>query len=516
VISPKRLLALLLLFTAIFRMIYLNHPFERNPEGCAAFYGLLARNYFRYDFPTTHGIPVMSMGLHAEPIFYANHSPLTPLLIAAVDKMIGYNGSYAHLPPDWSVRLPTTLLILACIFAIYFLIKNRATARAAIIATALFATIPMTLIYGGFADVISPHLLLFILLTVAAYEHFHDNPNRKTFAILLLAFFAAAIVDWPAFYLVPVFALHFLLTHRLKYLIWIIAFGFSTAIIFAAIYSYLAVAQHDWLWMNFLIKRRASNVGDSYNHFSWPDWFHHALWQFAIGQHTLIVVILALLSPLAVSRSNRAIRFTMLLSIWGILHVLIGRQGVYQHPWWWWPMTPALVIAAALTLDAMLIYLQNKRVASVTVLNASLVACFIIFAIVNVRNSIPQLTTSQSMSPDAPELNYTPIELGQLIRDDVSPDQTVLLAESDTSLSPWYYADRAMKRWIWDPITFQNHLDNGFVELSFDTHQPWHGQNAAIIIPKAYLPKNVQQFADYLDAHYPRYETKKFLVYNLR
>ena len=80
---------MILLFTISFRFILLNQTFRRNSDGCAAFYGLLARNYFRYDFSTTHGVPVMSMGRGAAPMFYANHPPTTPLLIAAIYKLIG-------------------------------------------------------------------------------------------------------------------------------------------------------------------------------------------------------------------------------------------------------------------------------------------------------------------------------------------------------------------------------------------------------------------------------------------
>ncbi len=73
--ARKYVLFVIIVWAGALRLALLNLPLERNAEGLAAFYGLLARNYFRYDLATTLGVPVMSMGAGAEPVFYANHSP---------------------------------------------------------------------------------------------------------------------------------------------------------------------------------------------------------------------------------------------------------------------------------------------------------------------------------------------------------------------------------------------------------------------------------------------------------
>jgi 4-amino-4-deoxy-L-arabinose transferase-like glycosyltransferase len=512
-VKPRFALLLLLLFTATLRLSLLNHPFVRNSEGCAAFYGLLARNYFRYDFSTTHGIPVMSMGRGASPTFYANHPPTTPLLIAAVYKILGYAGGYDALPPDWAIRLPTTFFTLAVIATIYILVKNRASPRAGLLAAAIFTTIPITLAFGGFADVISPQLLLFALLTVAAYEHLHDQPNWKNFALLSISFFFAAITDWPAFYLAPLLCLHFLLTRRPKQWPWIAAFILLSIAIFAAIYSYLAIAQHDWMWMGGVLQRRAGKLADTHVHFTFSQWIDRAIFQLAIGQHTLIVIFLAFLwLPLASLRRFRggADRLTTLLLAWGILHALVGRQGVYQHEWWWWPITPGIVIAAALAIDGIIMRVKQQRIVAVAI-----VALLIVFAIFNTRAAIALLNQSITMSLLDPKLDYSAQELGQLIRENSSPDQAVMLAESDESLTLWYYADRALVRWIWTPAKFQSRLDDDTVFLPFDIHETWRSRRAAMIIPKAYIPHGLQLLVDYLDTKYPHRDTAAFIIYVL-
>ena len=77
------LFPLIILFALAVRIATIDREFARDPEGCGSFYGLLARNYWRYDCHTTLGVPVQSMGVHASPTFYPNHPPLVPLLIAA-------------------------------------------------------------------------------------------------------------------------------------------------------------------------------------------------------------------------------------------------------------------------------------------------------------------------------------------------------------------------------------------------------------------------------------------------
>jgi hypothetical protein len=59
-------------------------------------------------------------------------------------------------------------------------------------------------------------------------------------------------------------------------------------------------------------------------------------------------------------------------------------------------------------------------------------------------------------------------------------------------------------------------LNDGMVFLPFDIHEIWPARRAAIIIPKAYIPHDLQPLVDYLDAHYSRGETRAFILYNLK
>src|SRR5688572_29586700 len=128
----------------------INRPFHRDPEGCGAFYGTLARNYFRYDLIKHFAVPIQSIGVNPDaPVYYPNHPPLTPLLVAGAYAIFGWDSGSNVVPPDWQTRLPTTLATLACTATIFVMLRHRASLRAATLAAVIFSLLPMTLVFGS-------------------------------------------------------------------------------------------------------------------------------------------------------------------------------------------------------------------------------------------------------------------------------------------------------------------------------------------------------------------------------
>ncbi len=288
-------LGAILLFALAVRVATIDRPFHRDPEGCGSFYGLLARNYWRYDLSQTLGVPVMSMGVHDRPTFYPNHPPLVPMLIAGVFGIAGYTDYTTDaFPPDWLVRLATVPFTIGCVILIYFLLRTRASPRAGLVAACLFAATPMTLVFGGLVDVIGTQLDFFVLLTIAAYLRFHETPSLKWLALMSLALLLAGLTDWPAFIVVPVLGLHFVLTRPVRQWPWIISFGLISIACFMIPYVQVVLVTGDWMWMTERFARRAlSNVSDAHATFTFLDWIREALLGHAVGRHTWVVMILA-------------------------------------------------------------------------------------------------------------------------------------------------------------------------------------------------------------------------------
>src|SRR5262249_19897089 len=155
-------LGLIILYATGVRAAYLTRPFPRDVEGVASYFGILARDYFRFGIQH-FGVPIQSLTLPpATPRYYANHPPLVPLLVAAVYGICGYRGGSEHLPADWMLRLPTSIFTVGCVALIFFILRKRAGVRPAAIAAFVFAAMPMTIYFGAQADVINTQLNFFI------------------------------------------------------------------------------------------------------------------------------------------------------------------------------------------------------------------------------------------------------------------------------------------------------------------------------------------------------------------
>src|SRR5438552_17715452 len=101
------MLSMVMLVAIGTRCLTIDRPFHRDPEGCGCFYGTLARNYLRYGITRYFAVPIQSIGVTpGEPVFYPNHPPLLPLLIASVYRVCGWNAWDGSVPPGWQTRLP--------------------------------------------------------------------------------------------------------------------------------------------------------------------------------------------------------------------------------------------------------------------------------------------------------------------------------------------------------------------------------------------------------------------------
>lgn len=523
---------LTVLYAATIRGFLLDRPFVRDAEGVSAYYGMLARNYFRYDWSQTLGVPACSLGESPEkPVLYANHPPLAFMDVAFAYALFGYRGSFDSLPPDWQLRFVPACFCIGCIVLIYNLLRRRANPRAAAIAVVLFAAMPITIVYGGHADVINPQLVFFSLLTIAAYQNLHAHPTASTAAWAALAFIPAGLSDWVAFHLLPILALHWLYTKRQRDWHYALPLFITGTMVFVAVYSQISLARHQWNWFADLFLRRSSaGLSDGGIKFTFLQWVRDALIGFNAHQHTPLLLILAvvwialqlghlLFRSSASSQTKRpaAETFCRLTLAWGLLHAFIGRQGVYNHLWWWWPLTPGIAIAAALLID-------NAAAAGESIgcslrqINTTIVAGLVLFVAWYTPTTLYAELHPPQHSTDPP---FTAGDYGHAIRLATPPGRAVILADSDRSVCIWYYADRPIIFNVWDANTLNDQLT-----LPRQAELPWPGYYqplsappAAIVIPEVYA-RTIPSFIIYLDAHYvpvklPAPLDKEFLAYDL-
>jgi hypothetical protein len=503
------LLALVLIYTAGFRLLVLDRPFFDDVEGHGAFFGVLARNYLRFEWARTHGVPALTAGQgpDAAIVFYPDHPPLVPMMIAASYRVFGIG--------DWQTRLPTAIATIAAVALLYLLLTCFGSRRAALIAAALFAAMPMTLYFGGQPEVVGMPLGLFILLSTLGYLHFHEHPGHRTSVPLIVAFTLAGLSDWPAFIIVPVFLVHFLATQPRREWRWILPFAGTACALFASLYIYIALATHaPWDWMVPLFLKHSTSRADA--PFTVREWLATAL-VYNRARHTAPLLFVAGIWLIAraprVRLQQPGATIARILIAWGILHVLIGRHGVYEHEWWWWPLTPGLAVSAALMIDAILSAVERRRSARDVNAGAALVVgCFALWT---------GFATFRELYPDRRTDAFTTVELGQAIQAAApNPNDVVLFVGGDVNPQVWFYGDRLLRLNVWSVDDFKRRLFDDTAEITYGYAQPCKGPGAGLVFPRIWD----DDFGDlrvYLQQRYPLAPlpaalADKFEVFDLR
>ena len=504
------ILGVIVLYAVGFRLLALDRPFQYDAEGSGCLYGILARNYLRFDWTETHGMPVLTVGHipDAPIVFYPDHPPLIPLLIVPVYALFGVG--------EWQTRLPTSIATVTAVFVLYLLLARVATRRIALIATSLFAAMPMTLYFGGFPEVVGMPLILFILLSVMGYLHFHEQPGLRTFLPFVGAFTLAALCDWPAFIIVPVFLAHFLATRRRRDWPWIVAFCLTACAIFVALYVYIALATHlPWYWMAPLFTRRSGMGVDV--PFTLSRWLAAAVESNRAYQTLPLLLgssIWLVVFGLRIRRPQPGAAVARILLGWGILHVVIGRLAVYTDEWWWSPLTPGIAVAAALLIDGVLRAAEHRRLSRMA--NGVAALLITLFALWTGG------TTFRRLYPVKQDGPFTPMELGQAIQAAApGPNDLALIVGGEDDAQLWFYGDRPLRTNIWTIEDVKRRVNDESAELvfSFDV-QPWKAAGAGLVFPRNYR-RDFGGLWTYLQQHYPLVPTStilaaKFDVFDLR
>ena len=470
-LTRRVVILIILLYAAAFRLVAMNRPFVYDEEATGCFYGVLARNYLRFGLAQTHGIPVLTVG-HAPDasiVYYPDHPPLVPLLIAPIYRLFGVG--------EWQTRLPTSIATVAAVYVLYRLLREHASERVALLAATLFAAMPMNLYFGGMPEVVGMPLILFVLLSVSAYLALHARPNGRHCLVWIGAFTLAAMSDWPAFIIVPVFLIHFLATQRRRQWPWILAFAAAACAIFSVLYVYIALEAHEpWNWMVPLFKGRSA-LGVKAP-FTARQWLATAM-AFNRAQHTLPILIASgvWLVTTSIRRhdSQPAATIARILIAWGVLHVLVGRQGVFIHQWWWSPLTPGLAVTAALLIDSIVTTAERHRQYASTVRALALV-------LVVAFTAWTSVTSYRQLFPPRSPIAFSTRDLGDAIRAAApEPSDVALLVWSGIDAQVWFYGDRPVRTDVWSVADLQRRLRGDSVDLMFAYEQPWRAKATGIV-----------------------------------
>lgn len=518
---PWLILLLMVVVSAVVRWGPATSEFGRNADGTGAMFGIAGRNYVERGWQSRHTfwMPVISVGDSAT--VYAHHPPTVPLLIGLAMRVVGGDaeagGGGGH--PELGVRLQAYLCTLALMVCVFGLMRERpggGGVLGALFAAGVIGFVPMTLRYGQMPDVVNSQLVLTAAMLLWSYLRWLDS--RGSLWVWLAALVLAMLTDWPGFYWVVVLAAHLLLARPAGYfraLCWTLGLGVG---VFALLYAWSSLASGDWgLILRQFLNRSAQSQSDSWHAYTAAEWWSRVLsWNlelFGLIPWCLGLAGLALaLRGKGHWKQGRPLVF--LPAAWAVLHVVVGRQAVWMHQWWWWPVALALAVSGGSTLGLIAQWLNRTypplRAAAysiVLLLLAGLWTAWTLHELRHLRSDTWRLGEITA---------YSPKELGAAVRAAAPKGRAVMIFEKDEQPYLYFYANRPLIQKVWDAPSFEDALHRKTADLFYTFRESIAQPPAALVIPRVYEPKAGLVMPLLTENHAAPKEAGKFLIYRLQ
>ena len=208
----------LLLLVAAFvpRVRDITSPWDRELEGFqGSFFTVCALNYERLGVGLLGGYPVVNIDLPPDPktksYQYPNHPPTVPLLAWVSIRAFGPEGwseawKRGESPPrgtETAARLPFLAFHMAGLLALWWAVRQAGGAQRAMLALAIVAALPVSVLYGTLINYETPCLPL-IVLGCGFHIRYLRRGGRRDLLLAAGSFFAGALVTFnPAFFVGP-------------------------------------------------------------------------------------------------------------------------------------------------------------------------------------------------------------------------------------------------------------------------------------------------------------------------
>ena len=318
-----------------------------------AFYSIIARNYVRYGWLNFKFAQILDAGpLDPNSIPYYNHPPLLPILVSISFKLFSIH--------EWSAKLVPIIFSVTSIIVLYLLVRKIWSERVALFSCFFMSLMPMASYYGQELSPEGNIILFSFLLTIYYYILYLESPRARYLYLMILSFLFGALTDWPAFYAVPLLSLHYLLfssnTKKHKSFFIFPIFGCFLFLLF--LYYIHTIADSFYPFFYLLFHRASSYASDLdlTQTFTLIQWFKEISLNIR-KLYTLPILILSLIWLVSfitklIKRQNFAQDLVVIiLLLFGLIHIFLGRQGAWIHEYWSALLIPGLAISAALPLD---------------------------------------------------------------------------------------------------------------------------------------------------------------------
>jgi len=320
-------------------------PWTGSYDANGARYSTAARNYLRYGLVATRGGQVLLAGeFRPEDIhFYAHHPPGISLAIAASFGAFG-----AH---EWSARLVPVVFTLGATALMWVVGRQLGGPLVGCLAALVFVAQPMVAFYGRMPDHEAP-AGFFALAIAACYGAWERDARRLWLGLGAAAAFVGVWFAWVVAVVPWLLVGHHWLT-RPRGWGWALVPAAAATVAVASVLGHVALLQGGlgelWRALTLRVGSQAADVGAG----------AFGLGEFLARQGSYLWTGFSAVSAcLALawvggtgSRARADALLVAALAIFGILHVVVFKQGAYVHIYYQFYLALPLALMAALALS---------------------------------------------------------------------------------------------------------------------------------------------------------------------
>jgi 4-amino-4-deoxy-L-arabinose transferase-like glycosyltransferase len=350
------ILFIIIIYAILLRVDSFNSIWLQNISGHdGAFYSMIARNYLRYGWLNIKFAQFLDAGpLQPDSVPYTRHPPLFPILVSISFKLFGIH--------EWAARLVPLIFSVGTIIAFYLLVSKVWNQRIALLSCFIMSLMPMASYYGVELSSEGNMILFSFILTTYFYILYLENRRVLYLILIISSFLLGALTDWPAFYSPLLLSLHYILFSKqpMKHKSFF-AFPIFASFVFIClffIYPKILTGSYSAIMSKFLYRIGSSSsdreIGQT---FTIMQWFKK-LFSYYLKLYTVPILILSLIwfanfiKKLVNGETLSKDIVVIIFLLFGLIHIFLGRQGAWIHPYWSAPLIPGLAIASALPLEA--------------------------------------------------------------------------------------------------------------------------------------------------------------------
>jgi 4-amino-4-deoxy-L-arabinose transferase-like glycosyltransferase len=348
-------LLLVVIGALAFQLYEVDEPWVGLKDYNGVAYEIMSRNYLKHGYLETRFGQAINTGPvpDGEFRYYLHHPQIYYILVSFSYHLFGVH--------EWSARLVSILFSIISLFFFFRLVRKNWGVEEAYYSTFFLAFLPINL-YFSRVFLQESAITLGTVLMLWYYMRWREGRNATDYWKIVTLFIFFGMVDWPAYYLLPLMTLHTLIVDRRSELpgkvrmMLLPIFGILLFLAYLAYCNYLSQVQGGAGLLDSFIFR--SVMKTVYLEYSTIDFLRmEAFRSYHLFTPFVIILSLIWLFYFLTGKAKHDFERNLLvlfLILFGAIHVILFRDASYIHEFWLFHLCTGIALSAGIALHYMM------------------------------------------------------------------------------------------------------------------------------------------------------------------